>query len=135
VNIRRNGTDNIELIEGLPPDLDAHLNAGAIAGVTAVRIAGHDVLAVLRSVEKTLAVSRPDVLVELPGNIAAAFTQWMERHHYRCYVVDDGERELRRCDPARLPGGDAALLVLASTRSADELAKVARNALGRLVDA
>ena len=135
VNIRRNGSDNIELIETLPPDLDAHLNAGAIAGVTAVRIAGHDVLAVLRSMEKTLVASRPDFLVELPGNIAAAFTQWMERHHYRCYVVDDGERELRRCDPARVPGADAALLVLASKRSADELAKVARNALGRLVAA
>ncbi len=134
-NIRRNGTNNIELIEALPPDLDTQLKTGAIDGITAMRIAGHDVLAVVRSVEKTLVASPPDFLVELPGNDAAAFTEWMERYRYLCYVVDDGERELRRCDPARMPGGDAALLVLASVRSADELAKVARNALGRLVDA
>jgi FkbM family methyltransferase len=117
--------------------IDNYISRIGVDAVGLVRISSEtNVVAVLHGMGQTLTAQHPDLLVDLTERTSAdSLVQTLRRHGYRCYTVDNVNRELRPLDPNPAYPTEGELQVLASARPPADIRRIAANALGRLIDA
>ncbi len=136
-NVKRNGVTNIELVESPQyPRIDDYLAHAGIADAALVRLGVNpQVAAVLAAMPQLLAGRRPDLIVD-PASFsqAGALAEILQQYGYRCYALDNSEREMRAFNIERALDRDGASQLLASVREGENLRKIALAAMGKLVD-
>jgi hypothetical protein len=116
--------------------IDDYISRNGVEAVGLVRISGdRDAIVVLHGMGQTLAAQRPDLLVDLHERAAAdGLDQTLCRYGYRCYAVDNAQRELRPLETNTACHTEGPFQVLASARPPADIKRIAANALGRLIN-
>lgn len=115
--------------------MDSWLSERGIDNVALVRIcAGANVMHVMAGMARLLGRRQPDLLIDLaPQTVTDGLEECLRENRYRCYRVDDENREIRPFAGGDARVSDERLLLFASTRSLPEIGRLAESALGRLV--
>ena len=121
-------------IHGL--DLDSYAESNQIDRVDLARISVEGgALAVVRGMQKTIARSCPDILIEIPhGRDQTDLSALLKAYGYHFYAISDTRREIEACVDLRAALSMRNSNWLASVRDSLQIAEITVKALGRPVN-